>query len=372
MLLPSIPFVTSSRSAIPHSLYDPSTNPGSEICLFTKDPPTPADYDPKAGVPLVNPIKTSLQATPVAGITKVLSISKLRKNYAQFADRRRLLSGYALFLTDDRILPLMPALLGSKFYEKKKQPVAVNLAQHNIARELTAARDSTYMFLNSGPCCSIRISRSSFSRAQSAENILAALSQIAAHVPKKWEGVQSIHIKTQNSIALPVYNSVASIDQLVPDVEEPKANKKGSEKKMKKRALSTKKETKPTSENGSSKKKQKTSNGETKPVAAAAPVASKAAAATPAKTTGKRQRDDSAPVAAAAAAAPASPAPSAKKSKSAATPAPSAVATTPAKPAATTASQKGAAKSAVKAQATPAPKAASQKKAPATAGSKKK
>ncbi len=212
-------FVFALSSTIPHSLYDPATSPGNEICLFTKDPPQPADYDASSGVPLVNPIKTLLQEKPVAGITKVLSIAKLRKNYHQFDERRRLLSSYSLFLTDERIMPLLPALLGAKFYEKKRQPVAVNLSQHNIAAELTRARDSTYMFISTGASLMVRISRSSFSRQQTFENINAALSQIAANVPKHWAGVQSLHVKTHDSVALPIYNSAHSLDQLRNDPE---------------------------------------------------------------------------------------------------------------------------------------------------------
>ena len=374
---------------IPHSIFDPATNPGSEICLFTKDPPQPADYDPKSGIPLVNPIKTALQAHPVAGITKVLSISKLRNNYKEYKERRRLLASYTLFLTDERILPLLPALLGAKFFEKKKQPVAVNIAQRDFSAELERARDSTYMFVNTGPCSMIRIARSSFSRAQSFENIQAALEQIAAHVPKHWAGVQSLHIKTQNSIALPIYNSAASIDQLLQDPEPAPAKKAstkkaGSKKKAQPRPLATRKERETPAaaadaDGNSQKKKQKTAGSIKKaaPASASAAAAAPAAAPAAAKKGSKRSRDDessapetvaAAPAAPAAAAAPAQPSKKARSAAADASPA------TPTKPAAAASKKTAAAsKSAVKAAATPKPKAASTKAAaPATVASKKK
>jgi hypothetical protein len=391
-------------STIPHSLYDPSTTPGAEICLFTKDPPQPADYDASLGVPLPNPVKERLQQTPVEGVTKVLPLGKLRKNYAQFAERRRLLSSYALFLADERVLPLLPALLGSKFFEKKRQPVGVNLAQHDIARELKRARDSTYMYLSTGASVSVRISRSTFSRQQSFENIQAALAQIAAHVPLHWKGVQSIHVKTNDSIALPIYSDVSPVGELLADTPATAAAKKGgaaaaaasSKKKQKKpqqpssqkkaangaaaaapataassqkkkgqkRALSTKKEDS-TAQPPSAKK--------ARAAAAAAPAATAAAStpATPAKAAGAKRPRDAAAASPrqSAQAAPASPAPSAKKAKqapAAAAPA-SPAAATPAKPAKKQANGSAVSKSAVKAAATPAPKAASTKKqAPAT------
>lgn len=385
-------------SPIPHSLYDPATNAGSEICLFTKDPPAP-EVDPVvSGIPTVNPVKAALQAKPVAGITKILSLEKLRKNYHQFGDRRRLLAGYSLFLTDERIMPRLPALLGAKFYEKKKQPVAVNLAMHDFTKELVKARDSTYMYLSTGATLTVRISKSSFSRADTAANILAALPHIAAHVPRKWKGIQSIHIKSTNSIALPIYNSAASIEPLLADpepVKKTKATAANSNKKTNsnKKASSTKKAaatatTSSTKKAGDSTKKPtkgqkrplatkqeeaakptdagKTSNKKAKvekeaPAAAPAAVAAKPSAAAPKPTQAKRQREAESPAAAESNGA-ASPAPSAKKQKKT-----EAAAVTPTKVKAAPV----AAKSAVKAEATPA-KAASTKKAPSTVASKKK
>lgn len=355
-------------SPIPHSIYDPTNNPGSELCLFTKDPPAQsADEVPSSvsGIPIENPIKNQLAAKPVTGVTKVLAISKLRKNYHEFKDRRRLLSSYSLFLCDERIMPLLPPLLGSKFYEKKKQPVPVNLNMADFSKELIKARDSTYMFINTGASLTVRIARSSFSRAETLANIQAALPVIAANIPKKWAGIQSIHIKSQDSIALPIYNHGAALEPLLADPEptaeekkqKAKSDKKknaaaASKKKGTKRALSTKKEDKKPAPS-SSAKKQKPAAAAPAPVAAAKPVAA-AAPASAKKVSGKRQRDEE-PLA------PTSPAPAAKKTKQAVE------AVTPAKKAAPAPT----AKSAVKAAATPA-KAASTKKAPATVASKKK
>jgi len=399
-------------SSVPHSLYDPTTNPASEICLFTKDPPKPSDSDAaalsnSAAVP-PNPIKEILAANPVSGVTKVLAISKLRKNYHQFQDKRRLLSSYSLFLADAAIIPLLPPLLGVKFYEKKKQPVPVNLRQNadGIRRELMRARDSIYMFLSSGPSTAIRVARSSMSRAEALSNIDATLKQLASHIPKGWKNVQSVHIKTDTSIALPVYNSAHSLEPLLPnppeDEEEERSSRKGSkngtstsnkksraavkranrkralsqtqqereeEEEAERQAASTKKQSKKRKveqatasssvANGSTKKKAKSSvNGNDSAPSSSRP----ASVATP-----KRARSTEAAV---------TPAPSMKKAKKAATtptpaPAPaSAEVTTPKKT--KKAEAKPIAKSAMKAPVTPASKKHSTKKAPATVASKKK
>lgn len=99
-------------------------------------------------------------------------MTKLRKEYKQYEDRRGLLATYDLFLADERILPLLPNLLGAKFFNKKKQPVPVCLTRKNLKQEIAKARDSTYLHLSQGPCCAVRIARTSMSREQVAENIM--------------------------------------------------------------------------------------------------------------------------------------------------------------------------------------------------------
>ena len=48
----------------------------------------------------------------VAGIAKVIGISKLRGKYEPFEAKRKLCNSYDLFLADDRIIPSLPKLIG--------------------------------------------------------------------------------------------------------------------------------------------------------------------------------------------------------------------------------------------------------------------
>ena len=47
---------------------------------------------------------------------------------------------------------------------------------------------------------------------QVAENILYAIDSIVDKIPKKWNNVQSLHIKTSESVSLPIFNSLPDID----------------------------------------------------------------------------------------------------------------------------------------------------------------
>lgn len=78
-----------------------------EICLFVKDPQR--EY---------KDLIHSLGLDHV--ITKVIGISKLRKKYKEYEAKRLLCNSYDLFLADDRVLPLLPKLLGKTFFAKKR------------------------------------------------------------------------------------------------------------------------------------------------------------------------------------------------------------------------------------------------------------
>lgn len=84
-------------------------------------------------------------------VTKVISVTKLRKKYKPYEAKRNLCSQYEMFMAEASVLPLLPPILGKVFFRHKKQPIAVNLKQKNIAREIATARDSTYLFIPAGP-----------------------------------------------------------------------------------------------------------------------------------------------------------------------------------------------------------------------------
>jgi hypothetical protein len=49
-----------------------------------------------------------------------VGIAKLKGKFKAFEARRLLLKENGLFLADDRVIPLLPKLLGSKWFEAKK------------------------------------------------------------------------------------------------------------------------------------------------------------------------------------------------------------------------------------------------------------
>ncbi|EEY67326.1 uncharacterized protein PITG_04334 [Phytophthora infestans T30-4] len=184
---------------LPHALYDES----AEICLFVKD------EDKKR-------IKEALAKDPVQGLTKVLTVKKLRKNFSRFEDKRALAAAYDMFLADDRVLPYLKGPLGNKFFVKKKQPVSVRVSRKDVANSVRLAARRTAFHVSAGVCCNVKVARLDMTPEQIVDNVMVAMNNCASLVPKGWNGVQSISLKLADSVALPVYNALATLAKLPP------------------------------------------------------------------------------------------------------------------------------------------------------------
>ena len=114
---------------IPHSLR----NNNAEICLFVKDKDK-------------SRVKELLRQTPVDGVTKVMSLSSMRRKFSRFADKRKLCDAYDLFMADSSILALLGKPVGkvrdecstiercSTFTGKRSNPCPWTLKQKTLWR----------------------------------------------------------------------------------------------------------------------------------------------------------------------------------------------------------------------------------------------
>jgi ribosome biogenesis protein UTP30 len=90
-------------SPVQHPLVDPRT---TGVCLICKDPQR--EY------------KDLLDSHGIKFISRVVGIAKLKGKFKPFEARRLLLKEHGLFLADERVIPLLPTLLGKKWFEAKK------------------------------------------------------------------------------------------------------------------------------------------------------------------------------------------------------------------------------------------------------------
>lgn len=204
---------------LPHSLNDAAT---STICLMTADPQRPfKDTIAHASFP------TALSTR----ITRVIGISKLKARYKTFETRRQLLDEHDVFLADDRVITLLPKLLGKIFYGGSKRPIPVSLEPYKqrdaagkrqaaptnpdtksiappaqVAREIERTLSCAQVHLSPAATTSVRVGLANFSPEQVADNVEAVVNgMVEKFVTKGWRNIKAIHIKGPNTMALPIW-----------------------------------------------------------------------------------------------------------------------------------------------------------------------
>ncbi|BEI80467.1 hypothetical protein CcaverHIS002_0109960 [Cutaneotrichosporon cavernicola] len=181
--------------------------PATSVCLITKDPQR--EY------------KDLLEEKGIKFVDRVVGVEKLRGKFKPFEPRRQLRNDHDLFLVDDRVLPMMPKLLGKMFFEAKKTPIPVNVLRKDLKAELGRAIACTYFHPSTGTSHSVRIATPSVTTAE--ETLVGG-----------WDNVLSVGIKTSTSVLLPVWNAPLTgrfkntEDEM--EVEEPKPKAKAVEK----------------------------------------------------------------------------------------------------------------------------------------------
>lgn len=194
------------RIKIPHSLHklndveDEENDKLEEIevCLIVKD----------SSKSWVKELITQFPKE-LSYIKKVISLTSLRKKYAQYQDRRTLCNSYKLFLVDDCILPMVGKCIGKTFFQKTKQPVPIKLSRKE-ALPFTIERciKSTFLVISPGTCLNVKAASTKMAAKSIEQNIQSVVEHAIPRVPRKASNIASISIKTDTSATLPIYNKV--------------------------------------------------------------------------------------------------------------------------------------------------------------------
>ncbi|KAJ2512639.1 proteasome-interacting protein cic1 [Coemansia sp. RSA 1939] len=166
----------------------------SSVCLITKG-------TEKTSVEALKELK-------VPQIKEVITVLQLKTEYKSYEARRQLVAMHDLFLTDDRVVNSLPEILGVKFFKAKKTPAPVNLLASDLEKEIKRALSCTYYRQGKGTCNAAKIGTTAMAAPELADNIQGAMDVIAKCVPKGWDNIQAVGIKTGKSLTLPIYNSL--------------------------------------------------------------------------------------------------------------------------------------------------------------------
>ena len=169
-------------------------NSDTEVCLISKEPG--------------KVVKEQLLKHGVTSINKVISLTKLRKEYKTFALKRQLAASYDLFLCDDRIYHFVVKSLGKEFFKKKKEPIPIRLTYDDWKTEISKSVNCTLLRLGHGPCSAVKVgSISHQSEKELSENAIHLMKAITQLIPGKSKNLKCFHLKSSTSVALPVYQS---------------------------------------------------------------------------------------------------------------------------------------------------------------------
>jgi ribosome biogenesis protein UTP30 len=172
---------------LPHPLYDEK----AEVCFLCKDPQK--KYK-----------ELLLKTHPVPGLTKVIGLTKLRKNYNSVEAKRALADAFDLFLCDRNVVETMPKTLGSIFYQKKrKAPIPVRLTISDPKAAIEKAMRGTPLRIPAGPSIGVKIGRCSMPEEHLIANAAAVISHVIRYLEKT--PVQTISIQATDSPALPIW-----------------------------------------------------------------------------------------------------------------------------------------------------------------------
>jgi len=187
----------------------------SEICIFTKD-------ISKEDVEKSKDFYDNLFSNKVGFKPKIIPLLSINKDYKSYESRRQLACSYDLFLGDDRIYRFLPERLGKIFYRKNNFPREVNLRKDNFKQYFENVLSCTQWIISGkGHSSTLHVANSAFTEEQVIENVTACLKIISKHMIRGWGNIRSIHLKTESSLALPLYeNNVAPDDIDVKDDSE--------------------------------------------------------------------------------------------------------------------------------------------------------
>ncbi|XP_043109859.1 ribosomal L1 domain-containing protein 1 [Puntigrus tetrazona] len=210
------------RIPLPNGLRTES----GDVCLFTRDEPNMTSEQ------TVRFYKKLLASKGVKNTIEVIPFKVLKTEYKPFEAKRRLLGNFDLFLSDARIRRRLPAHIGKHFYERKKAPLSVDLECNQLARDMERLIQGTSLSVsNKGSCCMVRVAHSGMTADEIVENVMTAVSTISSKLALTGKNIKIIHLKSQTSVALPIYTSDLSHLALVEEARNEARAAKGAQKR---------------------------------------------------------------------------------------------------------------------------------------------
>ena len=85
--------------------------------------------------------------------------------------------------------------------------MALDLTKKDWVAQVHRAVSATYLHVSGGTCVNVKVGKSTMDVEDIVENTMAAIDGAVSKIPRRWGNVQSIYMKTPDSVALPIFTA---------------------------------------------------------------------------------------------------------------------------------------------------------------------
>lgn len=197
-----------TKLILPHSLVDETTT----VCVIVSD----LDRNDREYSLTVDHYREKFTEHGVTQHIEIIPLKQLKLEYKEYESKRNLLAMHDVFLADARIVRLLPSLLGKEFYKRKRQPLQVDLTCKDLKKEITRALGTCRCILaGRGSSGQLTVGKLTQNIDEVTDNVMSCVAKLATAVPGGPTNIRSLHIKAQDSPAVPIYVSFGSKDEVV-------------------------------------------------------------------------------------------------------------------------------------------------------------
>ncbi|KAL5017819.1 hypothetical protein ScPMuIL_003541 [Solemya velum] len=201
------------------NLPNPVVSEDADVCLFVKD----LNKKVKECDTTVHHFKQHLEGAGIDIPIEVIPLRSLKTEYKPFEAKKNLSNRFDVYLADERIVRLLPSLLGKNFYGRKKHPVQVNLIADDLKTEIErAVTNSRCIIGGKGPTSMCTVGHTLMPEDDIVENIAQSTKAIGDSIPGGPDNIKNIYIKTRTSVAIPLYLSLGCPSEVVLPVSQKK------------------------------------------------------------------------------------------------------------------------------------------------------
>lgn len=184
---------------LPHSIVDEM----AAVCLFVAD----ADRNTRDYSDTVDSMQQRLTDAGVKRNIEIIPLKRLKLEFKEFENKRKLLTMYDVFLADESIVRLLPPQLGKHFYAKKRHLLQVNLKKNTIQKEIDRALCTAQCTTGRGSSGQLSVATLSQSSDDIIENVMSAVSQLTQSLAGGALNLRSLNLKVQDGPSLAIYLS---------------------------------------------------------------------------------------------------------------------------------------------------------------------